>query len=195
MIDPLFAVSSGLEEDPFIIDDEVLQRSPCSSCVKESYAGPVRTGQHCMPHGQRPGSSPSEVSNAPRRRFEIQRRQATPSEGSSMGKVSYHEFNGSRAARKQRVQAINYIDDEPSSTPQDVSLRLESPVPILVPPPITSSSRHEGSSLSGVPLDSIPRDIESHHEFMEEWSRKLSLGEALQYGIGWEKVPGEGPCE
>ena len=81
----MFTAGSGSEEDPFVIDDEVPQRSPCSSCAKESYAGPVRTGQRCTPRGRRPGSSPSEDSNAPRRRFEIWRRQATPNEGSSMG--------------------------------------------------------------------------------------------------------------
>ena len=96
----MFAVGLGSEEDLFIINDEVPQWSPCSSCVKESYAGPVRTGQRCTPCGQRPGLSPSEDSNAPRRRFEIRRRQVTPSEGSSMGETSYCEFNGSRAARK-----------------------------------------------------------------------------------------------
>ena len=46
-IDPLFAAGSGSEEDPFVINDEVPQRSPCSLCAKESYAGPVQTGQHC----------------------------------------------------------------------------------------------------------------------------------------------------
>ena len=40
-IDPLFAVGLGLEEDPFVIDNEVPQRSSCSLCAKESYAGPV----------------------------------------------------------------------------------------------------------------------------------------------------------
>ena len=40
-IDPLFAVGSGSEEDPFVIDDKVPQQSPCSSCAKESYTGPV----------------------------------------------------------------------------------------------------------------------------------------------------------
>ena len=193
MIDPLFTVGSGLEEGPFIINDEVPQRSPCSSCAKESYAGPMQTGQHCMPHGQRLGLLLSEDSNAPRRRFEIWRRQATPSKGLSMGKTSYSKFNRSRAVRKQRAQAIDYINDKLLSVPQDVSPRLESLVPILVPPPIASSSHREGSSSLGVSLDSIPRDIESHHEFMEEWLRKLSLGKALQYGIGWEKVPGKEP--
>ena len=67
----------------------------------------------------------------------------------------------SRAARKQRARAINYINDELSSAPQDVSPRLESPVPILIPSPIASSSHRERSSLLGVPLDSIPCDIES----------------------------------
>ena len=113
----MFAAGSGSEEDPFVIDDEVSQWSPCSSCAKESYAGPVRTGQHCTPRSQRPGSSPSKDSNTPQRRFEIWRRQATPSEGSAMGETSYREFNGSRAARKQRLQAIDYIDDELSSVP------------------------------------------------------------------------------
>ena len=50
-IDPLFAVSLGSEEDPFVINDEVPQQSPCSLCAKESYAGPVQTGQCCSPHG------------------------------------------------------------------------------------------------------------------------------------------------
>ena len=100
MIDPLFTVGSGLEEDPFIINDEVLQRSPCSLCAKESYAGPVQTGQHYTLRGQRLGSSPSKDSNAPQRRLKIQRRQATPSKGLSMGEMSYREFNGSRAVRK-----------------------------------------------------------------------------------------------
>ena len=112
-----------------------------------------------------------------------------------MGGTSFCDFNGSRAARKRRAWAIDFLDDEPSSVPQDVSLRLESPVPILIPPPIASSSRHEGSSTSGVPLDSIPCDIESHHEFVEEWVSRLTIGEALRYGIGWEKVPGEEPRE
>ena len=93
------------------------------------------------------------------------------------------------------MKAINYLNEEPSSAPRDVSLRLESPVPIPIPPPIASSSRREGLSLSGVPLDSIPCDIESHHEFVEEWVLRLSISEALRYGIGWEKVPGEEPGE
>ena len=175
----MFAVGSGSEEDPFVIDDEVPQRSPCSSCVKESYAGPVRTGQCCTPRGRRPRSSPSEDSNALRRRFEIQRRQATPSKGLSMGETLYCNFNGSRAARKQRAKAINFLNEEPLSAPRDVSPRLESPVPIPIPPPIASSSHREGSLTSGVPLDSIPHDIESHHEFMEEWASRLSIGKAL----------------
>ena len=191
----MFAAGSGSEEDPFVIDNEVLQQSPCSSCMKESYVGPMRTGQRCTPHGQRLGSSPSEDSNAPQRRFEIRRKQATPSEGLSMGETSYCNFNGSRAARKQRAKAINFLDEEPLSAPRDVSLRVESPVLLLIPPPVTSSSCREGSSMSGVPLDSIPRDIESHHEFVEEWASRLSIGKALQYGIGWEKVPGEEPCK
>ena len=139
----------------------------------------MRTGQCCTPRGRRPGSSLSEDSNAPRRRFEIRRRQATPSEGSSMGEMSFRNFNGSRAARKQRVQAVDFLDDEPSSVPRDVSPRVESPVPILIPPPVTSSSHCKGSSTSGVPLDSIPRDIESHHEFVEEWASRLSISKAL----------------
>ena len=112
-----------------------------------------------------------------------------------MGETSYHEFNGSRAARKQQVKAINFLDEEPLSVSQDVSPRLESLVPIPILPPIASSSCREGSSMSGVPLDSIPCDIESHHEFVEEWASRLSIGEALRYGIGWEKVPGEEPRE
>ena len=135
------------------------------------------------------------TSSALRRRFKIQRRQATPSERLSMGETLYHKFNGSRAVRKQRLQAIDYINDKPLSAPQDVSLRLESLVLIPIPPPIASSSRCEGSSLSGVPLDLISRDIESHHEFVEEWVLRLSIGKALQYGIRWEKVPGEEPCK
>ena len=79
--------------------------------------------------------------------------------------------------------------------PRDVSPRMESSVPIPILPPIASSSHHEGLSTLGVPLDSIPCDIESHHEFAEEWALRLSIGEALQYGIGWEKVPGEEPRE
>ena len=191
----MFAAGSGLEEDPFVINDEVPQRSPCSSCAKESYAGHVRTGQRCTPHGRRLGSSPSEDSNTPQRRFKIQRRQATPNEGSSMGETLYRDFNGSRAERKRRARTIDYLNEEPSSAPRDVSPRLEDEVPIPIPPPITSSSRHEGSSMSGVPLDSIPHDIESHHEFVEEWVSRLSIGKALRYGIGWEKVPGEEPRE
>ena len=42
-------------------------------------------------------------------------------------------------------------------------------------------------------MDSIPHDIESHHEFMEEWALRLLIRESLHYGIGWEKVPGEEP--
>ena len=103
----------------------------------------------------------------------------TPSEGSSMGETSFRDFNGSRAARKRRAQAIDFLDDEPSSAPRDVSPRVESPVPIPIPPPVASSSRREGSSSSGVPLDSIPHDIESHHEFVEEWASRLLIGEAL----------------
>ena len=103
----------------------------------------------------------------------------TPSEGSSMGETSYHDFNGSRAARKRRAKAINYLNEEPSSAPRDVSPGLENKVPIPILPPIASSSRCEGSSTLGVPLDSIPRDIESHHEFVEEWALRLSIGEAL----------------
>ena len=191
----MFAAGSGSEEDPFVIDDEVPQQSPCSSCAKESYAGPMRTGQCCTPHGRRLGSSPSEDSNVPQRRFEIWRRQATPSEGSSMGETSYRDFNGSRAARKQRARAIDYLNEKPLSAPRDVSPRLESLVPIPIPPPVASSSLREGSSTSGVPLDSIPHDIESHHKFMEEWTSRLLIGEALRYGVGWEKVPGKEPRE
>ena len=112
-----------------------------------------------------------------------------------MGETLYHDFNGSRAARKRRAKAVDFLDEEPLSAPQDVSPRVESPVPILILPPVASSSRCEGSSTLGVPLDSIPRDIESHHEFVEEWASRLSIGKALRYGIGWEKVPGEEPCE
>ena len=119
----------------------------------------------------------------------------TPSEGSSMGETSFRDFNRSRAARKRRAKAIDFLDEEPLSVPRDVSLRLENSVPIPIPPPITSSSHHEGLSTSGVPLDLIPCDIESHHEFVEEWASRLSIGEALRYGIGWEKVPGEEPRE
>ena len=130
----------------------------------------------------------------PRRRFEIWRRQATPSEGSSEVGTSYREFNGWRAVRKQRVQVIDYVDQLPSYSPGEGSSRVENSVPIPVPPHISTSSFGEGSSLSGVPLDLIPRDIESHHKFIEEWASRLtslSVGECLRYGIGWEKVPGE----
>ena len=75
--------------------------------------------------------------------------------------------------------AIDFLDEEPSSAPRDVSPGLENKVPIPVPPPVASSSRGDGSSTSGVPLDSIPRDIESHHEFVEEWASRLTIGEAL----------------
>ena len=75
------------------------------------------------------------------------------------------------------------------------AVRLESPVPIPILPPVASSSCREGLLLSGVPLDLIPQDVESHHEFMEEWASRLSIGEALRYGIGQEKVPGEEPCK
>ena len=164
------------------------------ACSRQWCQDTVRTGQHCLPHGQRPGSSPSEDSNVPQRRFKIQRRQMTPSEGSSMGETSFHKFNGRRAARKQRAQAIDYINNLLLSVPQDVSPRLESLILILIPPPITSSSCGEGSSSSGVPLDSIPQDLASHHKFVSKWLTKLSeltVGEALQYGIRWEKVPGK----
>ena len=97
--------------------------------------------------------------------------------------------------RKQRARAINFLNEELLSTPRDVSPRLENEVPIPIPPPVASSSHREGSSTSGVPLDSIPRDIESHHEFVEEWALRLLIGKALRYGIGWEKVPGEEPRE
>ena len=182
----MFTAGSGLEEDPFVIDDEVPQRSPCSLCVKESYVGPVRTGQRCMPRGRRPGSSPSEDSNAPQRRFKIRRRQATPSEGSSIGETSFRDFNGSRAASKQRAKAIDFLDEEPSSAPRDVSPGLANEVLIPIPPPIASSSRCEGLSMSGVPLDLIPRDIESHHKFVEEWASRLSIGDALRYSVAHE---------
>ena len=155
----------------------------------------MRTGQRCTPRGQRLGSSPSEDSNVPRRRFEIWRRQATPSEGSSMGETSFRDFNGSRAARKRRAMAIDFLDDEPSSAPRDVSPGLENKVPIPIPQPVASSSRHEGLSTSGVPLDLIPRGIDSHHEFVEERASRLLIGEALRYGIRWEKVPGGEPRE
>ena len=98
-------------------------------------------------------------------------------------------------ARKRRAQAIDFLDEEPSSAPRDVSPGLENKVPIPIPPPVASSSCCEGSSMLGVPLDSIPRDIESHHEFVEEWASRLTIGEALQYGVGCEKVPGEEPCK
>ena len=55
---------------------------------------------HC---GQSLGLSLSEDSNAPRRRFKIQRRQATPGKGLLMGRTLYGEFDSWRAARKQRV--------------------------------------------------------------------------------------------
>ena len=103
----------------------------------------------------------------------------TPSEGLSMGETSYRDFNGSRAARKRRARAINFLNDEPSSAPRDVSPRVESPVPLPILPPVASSSRCDGSSSSGIPLDLIPRDIESHHEFVEEWASRLTIGEAL----------------
>ena len=96
-----------------------------------------------------------------------------------MGETLFHDFNGSRAARKRRATAIDFLNEEPSSAPRDVSPRVESPVPILIPPPVASSSRREGSSTSGVPLDSIPRDIESHHEFVEEWASRLLISDAL----------------
>ena len=112
-----------------------------------------------------------------------------------MGEMSFCDFNGSRAARKQRATAIDFLNEEPSSAPQDVSPRVESPVPLPIPPPVASSSCCEGSSMSGVPLDLIPHGIESHHEFMEEWASRLSIGKALRYGIRWEKVPGEEPRE
>ena len=112
-----------------------------------------------------------------------------------MGETSFRDFNRSRAARKRRATAIDFLNEEPSSAPRDVSPRVESLVPIPILPPVTSSSHREGSSMSGVPLYLIPRDIESHHEFMEEWASRLSIGKALQYGIGWEKVPGEEPHE
>ena len=118
-----------------------------------------------------------------------------PSKGLSMDETSYHKFNRSRATRKWRAWAIDYINDELSSAPRDVSPRSENSVPIPIPPPIASSSRCEGSSLSGVPLDSISQDIESHHEFVEEWALRLSISEALRYSIGWEKVPGKEPHE
>ena len=112
-----------------------------------------------------------------------------------MGETSYRDFNGSRAVRKRRARAVDYLDEEPLSAPRDISPGLESPVPIPIPPPVASSSCREGSSTLGVPLDSIPHDIESHYEFMEEWVSRLSIGKALRYGIGWEKVPGEEPHE
>ena len=112
-----------------------------------------------------------------------------------MGETSFHDFNGSRAARQWRATAVDFLDEEPSSSPRDVSPRLANEVLIPIPPPVASSSHREGSSTLGVPLDSIPRDIESHHEFVEEWASRLSIGDALRYGIGWEKVPGEEPCK
>ena len=94
--------------------------------------------------------------------------------------------------KKQRTRAINWVDDDfPSSAPQDVSTGLENKVPIQVLPPVTSSSLGEGSLSLQVPLDSIPRDLELHHQFVKEWVLKLSLGKTLQYGIRWEKVPGK----
>ena len=81
--------------------------------------------------------------------------------------------------RKQRAKAIDFLDEESLSAPRDVSPRLENPIPIPIPPPVASSSRREGLLLLGVPLDSIPRDIESHHEFVEEWALRLLIGEAL----------------
>ena len=75
--------------------------------------------------------------------------------------------------------------------PRDISPGVENEIPILIPPPVTSSSCGEGSSLLGVPLDSIPRDLALHHQFIKEWLLKLLLGKALQYGIRWEKVPGK----
>ena len=87
--------------------------------------------------------------------------------------------------------AEDWIDDFLLSVPRDVFPGLENKVLILVPPPVASSSCGEGSSSLGVPLDSIPRDLELHHQFVEEWALKLLLGEALRYGIRWEKVLGK----
>ena len=112
-----------------------------------------------------------------------------------MGETSFRDFNGSRAVRKRRATAIDFLNEEPSSAPQDVSPGLANEVPIPIPPPVASSSRHEGSSTSGVPLDLIPCDIELHHEFVEEWALRLTIGEALRYGVRWEKVPGKEPRE
>ena len=175
----MFTAGSGSEEDPFIINDEVPQWSPCSSCMKESYVGPMQTGQCCSLHGQRPGSLLSEDSTALQRRFEIQRRQTTPNEGSLMGGTSYRKFDSQRAANKQRARAIDYIDDLPLFLPGEDSLRMENKVPIPILPPITSSSRGEGSLSSRVPLDSIPQDLGSHHKFVKEWASKLTLGKTL----------------
>ena len=92
------------------------------------------------------------------------------------------------------MKAIDYINQLPSYSPGESSSRVENSVPIPVLPPISTSFLGEGSLMSGVPLDSIPQDIESHHEFVEEWASRLtslSVRECLRYGIGWEKVPGE----
>ena len=108
-----------------------------------------------------------------------------------MGETSYRKFNSQRKARKQRACAKDLIDNFPSSVPRDVSPELENEVPIPIPPPIASSSSGEGSLSLRVPLDLIPRDLVSHHQFIKEWLLKLSLGEILQYGNRWEKVPGK----
>ena len=56
------------------------------------------------------------------------------------------------------MTAIDFLDEEPLSAPRDVSPGLENKVQIPIPPPVASSSRREGLSTSGVPLDSIPHD-------------------------------------
>ena len=61
VIDPLFAVGLGSEEDPFVIDNEVPQRSPCSSCAKESYTGPVELAENQLAGGN-PLSRPEQSS-------------------------------------------------------------------------------------------------------------------------------------
>ena len=43
-LDPLFDNESGVENDPIVLDEEVEAACPCSSCLKESYVGPVHLG-------------------------------------------------------------------------------------------------------------------------------------------------------
>ena len=61
---------NGVENDPIILDEEVEATHPCSLCLKESYIGPVCSGQRVLRGGKLSSSEGSK------KRFEIHQRRA-----------------------------------------------------------------------------------------------------------------------